>query len=452
MELNERQLDNFFAYFLGVSLFDNKIQYKRVLSDDDKALFFSNCKTKFIHINSVHFLIGYNPQDSSVFYTTAVYKNLLTNFNFFLNKKIKITISESANLNLNDYKAIECQIQNKTFCVCFNSQYFNKIFHNKLKLSNNNLDIVNEEFANYFYRKFKIFHFDLEIFLRHLSASEIQILLNTLLKENKMSLSMLAGVMSFPEYAEILFPYLSTNVKKDLSEISHRSGLWASQSLFLMKEALKKLCEAQKLHLPSVDFLFKWKQKREEFYFHKLIQMITNKKIIINDIVINNIPSFILAKALVNRVEAEEFFKLKMRSKRKLDIFFEDLVSAKTVSYDERFFAMKIVQEKFIDELFKHSDLVIDDFFDTILSLDKDKLFFLMEDIGIVTFSKAFFKTNKRNQKELLEKVPATAMSILKELFSGDIRYKEAFGKKTINSTKQLILKLYYKNTLLGID
>jgi len=451
VELNERQLDNFFAYFLGVSLFDNTIQYKRVLSDEDKALFFSACKTKLIHFDSVSLLISYTGQEPSVFYTTPLYKNLLTNFKFFLNKKLKIIISESKNLNLNEFQIVECQIQDENFCVGFDSQFYKTIFQNKLQLFNDDLCTVDESFASYFYKKFKIFHFDLEIFLRHLSASEIQTMLNTLLKEKKMSISMLAGVMSFPEYADILFSHLSTNIKRDIGGISQNTALWASQSLFLMKEALKKLCETQKLHLPSVDFLFKWKQKREEAYFHKLIQLIIKKKIIIDEIVINNIPSFILAKALVNRVEAQEFFKSKMRSKRKLDIFLEDLVSAKAVIYNEHFSAMNIVQEKFIDELFKHSGLISDDFFDTILSLDKDKLFFLMEDIGIMSFSKVFFKTSKKIKQELLEKMPATAMSILKNLFTEHIRYKEAFGKETINSTKQLILKLYYKNILLGI-
>ena len=451
MELNEHQLDNFFAYFLGVSLFDNTIQYRRVLSDEDKTLFFSNSKTKLIHFNSVSLLIGYTGQDSSVFYTTPLYKNLRTNFKFFLNKKIKLTISESKNLNVNEYQIVECQVQDKIFCVGFDSHFFKTIFQNKFQLFDDDLYSVDESFASYFYRKFKIFHFDLEIFLLHLSASEIQTMLNTLLKEKKMSISMLAGVMSFPEYADILFSHFSTNVKRDIGEISQNTVRWASQSLFLMKEALKKLCETQKLHLPSVDFLFKWKQKREEALFHKLIQIIVTGKIIIDEIVINNIPSFILAKALVDRVEAQEFFKSKMRSKRKLDIFLDDLVSAKAVSYNDRFSAMNIVQEKFIDELFKHSGLITDDFFDIILSLGKDKLFFLMEEIGIVPFSKVFFKTSKKIKQELLEKMPTTAMSILKDLFSERIRYKEAFGKETINSTKQLILKLYYKNTLLDI-
>jgi len=298
------------------------------------------------------------------------------------------------------------------------------------------------------------------LILEKLTNRDVQLLMNVLLREKKMEETMLAGlIQAHPESSNLITANLSKNVREEVERLGKFPGLWGRQSTWLIRHAVVELWREGLLDIPLLNSFQEFLDHHSLALYRERFSGRALEELSRSDPegswfagLCRDFPSITLARAfrdaaggLIERLEKA------MVSDRQRQTFEEDLkFSREKEGEDEH--GRRVVVDYLLARLVdgEMADKRIS-FAGVLMELDTVDLNDVVSDTGTVRFAKACHDLQKDQKDAILNKVDFLPRTILRDLFTGRTRFKEAVSEDDIRDCRAAILKFIWSSRKLGL-
>jgi hypothetical protein len=296
----------------------------------------------------------------------------------------------------------------------------------------------------------------LERLFERMENREIQDILIGLFREKRIEQTMLAGFLQgHPELRDLFLSNLSRNVRMDVEEAGPFTSLWAGQADLLFRNILSLQWRHGLIDSPSFSGLSGFLADLEMALLADRLGDESFSAFLLSPdsaeylpCLIRDLPSIILARAVTGLGEGVRALLMNgMESEKKRTIFREDLGAVLEGGPGEMNRCRKLVQEEMvrlmvIGELSGYTPAkVLSGFQEGLEGIEKPALGMLVNEIGIVRFSKALTGVDPGVRRRLFEKSGALLAALLKDILSGKIRYKSVVSSKEAEEVRFEVLQ-----------